>query len=273
MKKRLGLVLFEKIENDTRVFSTFAKPAAVSSKYHIVDFTESYRHAEGRHTFLLPAAMVIVVVISFWLVARSRPAASPAPQEPVSATDRFENGQVEGISIAAPPKIELDFDFEDAPGAGPVSPPKVDPATPVPSKATVIPKAKVISAPSSSRTSTADGAGTKAGQFTPWMTPGSLNAHILKLNSGHELSFWDRGHWIIAVEGRQNGSTQEFRIIYEETPQDRDFQWRYRIDQTQPAFLKNLKEMKNAGYTLVQSQAFQTSDRSLRYQAVWQRLD
>ena len=53
---------------------------------------------------------------------------------------------------------------------------------------------------------------------TPWMTPSGLNQYILKKNCGHKTSFWNRGHWIVAVEGRQYGGINQYRIVYAKTP-------------------------------------------------------
>ena len=77
-------------------------------KYNLLNFTESYRHAERRHTVLLPLAMALVVGVSFWLVVQSRPGSDPVGSDPPD--DSGQGGASPGpASISAPPKIEFEF--------------------------------------------------------------------------------------------------------------------------------------------------------------------
>jgi len=38
--------------------------------------------------------------------------------------------------------------------------------------------------------------------FASWMTPLTLDNYIRQKNGSHNQSFWQRGHWMSAVEGR-----------------------------------------------------------------------
>jgi len=108
--------------------------------------------------------------------------------------------------------------------------------------------------------------------FTEWMTPPELDAHIRLLNAGHKESFWDRGHWIIAAEGRWENGTHEFRIAYDKSPPEGEFNWKYKINQTQEAYTKALDQNALEGYTLISSQSFIRPDDTKRYQGVWHQV-
>lgn len=110
-----------------------------------------------------------------------------------------------------------------------------------------------------------------SGRFTPWMTPGELNDHILSKDCGDAKNFWDAGNWITAVEGRIFDGVQQYRIIHEKTPQERRFQWVYRIAQTREEFNRKLEIQKKSGFRLVQSQMYVDADEIPRFQAVWHR--
>jgi hypothetical protein len=109
------------------------------------------------------------------------------------------------------------------------------------------------------------------GDFTPWMSPAELDSYIKKQNEGHSTSFWRRGHWITAVEGRWNGEDHEFRIAYDRTPQSPEWQWQYRVNQTPEEFLENTKDLRARGFRIVQVQSFDHPDSRRRYQTVWER--
>ena len=112
-----------------------------------------------------------------------------------------------------------------------------------------------------------------AGQFTPWLTPNQLNQYIHILNQGHEVSFWDRGHWITAVEGRMQSGVHQYRIIYAVAPRSSQFQWRYRVAQSGEDFRKNLDSHRQLGFELVHSHVFVDTDNIRRYQAVWHKIN
>lgn len=250
----------------------------MSPKYNIFNFTESYRAAEHKHTILLPVVMGFVVFFSFWLVVKTRPTARKKAAE--SAGIATITPATRDIDILSrPPKIDLKIDFDSEPGLIPSMGEAInlDPAimsrNVSVAESPEIPLAKVIKA----RPVSKDGLPLVSlenyeNRFTDWMTPGELNQHILALNQGQEISFWDRGHWIVAVEGRWSNRRQEYRIVYERVPENSDFQWRYRIAQSRDTFTRNIQELRNDGFTLVQSQVYELPDKSSQYQAVWQKL-
>ncbi len=233
----------------------------MSSKYNVPKFTESYREAEKSNTILLPVLMVVVVLVSFWLVSISRPDPGEKKEETQMSEAVPDQGEVRDIALASPPKINFPLEL-DSPETWAGAPDGSIPAPPVGSPRLSEDGALPIVDPRGS-----------AGRFTAWMTPEEMNRHILELNRGHRVSFWERGHWITAVEGRRHEGVQEFRIIYESAPRDRDFQWRYRIAQSGEDFARNLEENSDLGFTLVHSQVFFDSDNIRRYQAVWHRVE
>lgn len=237
-------------------------------KYDIFKFTESYRNAEHHHTILLPLAMAIVILVSFFLVVNSRPSTRKA------ALDSERSGiSVSGLDDSKSSPQKLDLQLSEELGNLAVVDPEMDQVPRIDPRQTEVPRDRVrkgvptlveglpiLSLPGAES------------RFTNWMTPEALNQHILSLNQGFTTSFWDRGHWIVAVEGRWVSNYQEFRIVYEATPEKKDFSWRYRIAQTKDVFDSNLRKLERDGYQLVQSQAFLHPDNTHRFQAVWQKL-
>ena len=57
---------------------------------------------------LLPAAMALVIGVSFWLVAQSRPGSGSSRVDPLVGSG-MERGSGDRISISAPPKIDFEF--------------------------------------------------------------------------------------------------------------------------------------------------------------------
>lgn len=108
-------------------------------------------------------------------------------------------------------------------------------------------------------------------KFTPWLSPQALDDYIQRKNKGFEKSFWQRGHWIRAVEGRWENGNHEFRIAYEPLPNSDTWQWQYRVNQTQAAFAVSIEEMSERGYRLCQTQFYIHPDSTRRFQGVWQR--
>lgn len=252
----------------------------VDPKYNILNFTESYRKADHRHTILLPVLMGLVVMGSFWIVSTTRPTVRKAETQPAYLDPRNQTkGSVDEIAISSPPKIDLDIDFDLDVGEIPVIDPGIDinqrPLVQGRQAVPDVPTASVIRAipvsPDGLPLMNVDSG--VVGRFTSWMTPTALNQHILSLNQGQEVSFWDRGHWIIAVEGRWANNRQEYRIIYEQVPRESNFQWRYRIAQSPDAFARNITQLESDGFTLVQSQFYEMPGKYRLYQAVWQRMD
>ena len=107
--------------------------------------------------------------------------------------------------------------------------------------------------------------------FTPWMSNLALDTYLRQKNRGYQGSYWARGNWIRAIEGRWHGGTREFRIALGKMERPGEVQWQYRVDLTEIAFAEELVRMSAKEFQLAQSQAYRHPDGSMRYQAVWQR--
>ncbi len=118
---------------------------------------------------------------------------------------------------------------------------------------------------------TIETAGIDDQKFTPWLSPEALDQYIREKNRGFEESFWERGHWIKAVEGRWAEGDHQFRIAYEPIPNPDSWQWQYRVNQTQSSFAASIREMSERGFKLRQTQSYERPDGERRFQGVWQR--
>ncbi|MEM7602228.1 MAG: hypothetical protein AAF357_12530, partial [Verrucomicrobiota bacterium] len=119
---------------------------------------------------------------------------------------------------------------------------------------------KTVSAPSES-----------TGEFTSWMTPLALDTYIRHKNRGYSESFWQRGHWITAVEGRWTDDGHEFRIALDKIPDLNQWQWQYRVNQSTGQFANASRDFADQGFKLVHSQTFTDPNGKTKFQAVWQR--
>jgi hypothetical protein len=107
--------------------------------------------------------------------------------------------------------------------------------------------------------------------FTPWMSSLALESYFRQKNGGYKGSFWGRGNWIRAIEGRLHEGAKEFRIALGLMSRPGELQWQYRLDMTEISFGEDLAKLGEKGYTLAQSQAYRRPDGTRRYQAVWQQ--
>lgn len=114
-------------------------------------------------------------------------------------------------------------------------------------------------------------AGLRESDFTPWMSSLALDTYLRQKNRGEQGSYWARGHWIRAIEGRWHEGAREFRIALGMMERPGEVQWHYRIDLPEIAFAEELARMSAQEFQLAQSQACRHPDGSMRYQAVWQR--
>ena len=113
--------------------------------------------------------------------------------------------------------------------------------------------------------------GVAENDFTLWMSPLALDTFIRQRNRGFEKTYWERGHWIKAVEGRWGDGAHEFRIAIAKMPDEARLHWYYRIDQTEREFSETLQRLEKEGYSLAQSQDYDHPDGTKRYQGVWQK--
>jgi hypothetical protein len=107
--------------------------------------------------------------------------------------------------------------------------------------------------------------------FTPWMSSPALESYFRQKNGGYKGSFWGRGNWIRAIEGRWHEGAKEFRIALGLMSRPGELQWQYRLDMTEISFAEELAKAGEKGFILAQSQAYRHPDGTRRYQAVWQQ--
>ncbi len=214
-------------------------------RYPISGIKQSYRVTPERRTVIIPIAITLLLggLIAFFFFGKTPP--EMIPEEIVSGVEigagdnpgaKVGNErEIEAPSLAARSELEVSPLLEEQAGT-----------------------------PSATRSSSLT-------LFTRWMSPLALDSYIRQKNAGFEQTFWKRGHWITAVEGRWEDGTHEFRIAYERIPNPSSWQWQYRANQTPEEFHKNAFELRSKGFALVQSQSFDHPDRQKRYQAVWQK--
>jgi len=107
--------------------------------------------------------------------------------------------------------------------------------------------------------------------YTPWMSSLALETYFRQKNRGYKGSFWARGNWIRAIEGRWHEGTREYRIALGTMNRPGEIQWQYRLDMTEISFAEELAKLAEKDFVLVQSQAYRFADGTKRYQAVWQQ--
>lgn len=107
--------------------------------------------------------------------------------------------------------------------------------------------------------------------YTPWMSSLALETYFRQKNRGYKGSFWSRGNWIRAIEGRWHEGTREYRIALGTMSRPGEIQWQYRLDMTEISFTEELAKLGAKDFVLVQSQAYRYADGTKRYQAVWQQ--
>ncbi|HQZ27445.1 MAG: hypothetical protein KA250_02600 [Verrucomicrobiales bacterium] len=234
-------------------------------KYHITGIKQSYRSDSGPKTILLPVVIIALFGAMLTFYVKTRPGGETV-SEPVIE---------KGISD---PDSEV-LSSQGSTGTGEESLPIGSPI-PVSVSASALPERPIQPKKSEIATAKSDlsgtlplvqAAGIEEREFTPWMSPLALDTYIRQKNSGFEATFWERGHWIRAVEGRWRDDTHEFRIVIGKNPDPERYGWYYRIDQTEEEFSQSILLREQEGFSLVQSDVYERPDGSKRYQGVWQR--
>jgi hypothetical protein len=207
-------------------------------RYPISGIKQTYRHTTEIRTVIMPLLIMFLLggMITFYFKTRPIQDAAVATGERAPAQSVFSESE---NSLRAVPVEGID--------------------------------AKPDGAPEPARA----GGKSASTKFTPWMSPIALDTYIRFQNEGHEVSFWKRGHWITAIEGRWSEARDEhqFRITYEKIPEPDSWKWQYRIDQRPEEFFRNAVEMQNQGFVLVDSQSFDHPDGEKRHQSIWQKKD
>lgn len=197
----------------------------------------------------MPMLIVFLIAAMAIFFVKSKPTESAKPQEMVSVKEEVLSPESE-----APSGVK-DFD-PSSDIEGTESEVEVD-VTPNEEAAQGI---NTVSAPPES-----------TGEFTAWMSPLALDTYIRLKNEGYSESFWQRGHWITAVEGRWANGSHEFRIALDRVPDLNRWQWQYRVNQSTSDFANASKNFAERGFQLVQTQTFTDPDGTTKIQAVWQR--
>ncbi|MDF1852551.1 MAG: hypothetical protein P1U85_17060 [Verrucomicrobiales bacterium] len=221
-------------------------------RYPISGIKQSYRHTPRTRTIVMPLLIVALLGGMAWFYVSSDPAKRAALENlnshivPEAFAENSSPPELFPIQAEAA-ETRVAAKTESAPtssrSASPERPPK---ALPFPEESTLGP------------------------DFTPWLSPLALDSYMRTKDQGHQVGFWDRGHWMTSIEGRWKDGSHEFRIRYAETPKTPGWKWEYRINLTPEQFLETHAQMRDAGFSLVSSQSFLHPDQRRRYQAVWQ---
>jgi hypothetical protein len=111
--------------------------------------------------------------------------------------------------------------------------------------------------------------------FTPWMSHGELDTFLAQFDTnppGGHPNYWDRGHWINAVEGRWHDGIPQYRIRYGPVPSHKGLWWYWYLNQDQESFSSHVHEMADQGFTLLDPNSFSRPDDTRRYQGVWHKV-
>jgi len=109
-------------------------------------------------------------------------------------------------------------------------------------------------------------------KWTPWLSNPELDKFLSQFDSnppGHHPNYWDKGHWITAVEGRWANNRIEYRIAYGPVPPHSHSGWYWWINQREDTFQKRAANYAAHGFTLEHSNFFTRPTGEKRYQGVW----
>ena len=111
--------------------------------------------------------------------------------------------------------------------------------------------------------------------FTPWMPLEELNHWQTQFDTtppGGHPNYWDKGHWMTAVEGRWHEGIPQYRVRYGPVPDGYDTAWYWYINQDQASFTAHINQLEDDGFVLVDPNSFLRPDDTRRYQGVWHKL-
>jgi len=94
--------------------------------------------------------------------------------------------------------------------------------------------------------------------LTAWMSLSDLNAYLEGLDGDKPegKNFWDRGHWITAIEGRWEAGIPQYRVSYDAVPEARRaVWWQWYLNQDKQSFDAHVHQLADEGYTLVHGTA------------------
>lgn len=115
----------------------------------------------------------------------------------------------------------------------------------------------------------------EARKFTPWMTYAEMRDFLAPLDAkdADHKNYWDRGHWLTAVEGRWTDGVPQFRLKRGEVPAGKKTAWYWWYNQSPEDFHRHLHELSDQGFTLVHQNKFVWPDGTFRYSGVWHRIE
>jgi len=111
--------------------------------------------------------------------------------------------------------------------------------------------------------------------FTKWMSHEELDQFLSQYDTvppGNHPNYWDKGHWINAVEGRWHNGVPEYRISYGPVPKHKGLWWYWYLNQDQASFSRHVHELADQGFTLLDPNSFERPDDTRRYQGVWHKV-
>ncbi len=111
-------------------------------------------------------------------------------------------------------------------------------------------------------------------KFTGWMTHIDLDNYFEVLNNGDKNSnYFDKGHRIIAVEGRMKATQVEYRVKIGDTQKNKAHLWFWWVNQKYASFIHKMNEYEKKGFKLVYAQSFIDQEGTARYQGVWHKVN
>jgi hypothetical protein len=112
--------------------------------------------------------------------------------------------------------------------------------------------------------------------FTPWMSRPELDHFLSQYDTvppGGHPNYWDKGHWINAVEGRWHGGVAQYRIRYGPVPRpNKGIWWYWYINQPQETFTEHVNELGDDGFVLLDPNSCVWPDGTRRFQGVWHKV-
>jgi hypothetical protein len=112
--------------------------------------------------------------------------------------------------------------------------------------------------------------------FTPWMDNQQMDAFMKSLDGDRPggKNYFDRGHWITAVEGRWHDGKPEHRIRYADTPKDvNHLYWYWWLNANQQEWAGHVEHYADDGFTLVHYSSYLRPDGRMIYDGVWHKVD
>ncbi len=112
--------------------------------------------------------------------------------------------------------------------------------------------------------------------FTSWMSRPDLDHFLSQFDTvppGGHPNYWDKGHWIEAVEGRWHEGTAQYRLRYGPVPRpNKGIWWYWYINQPQGTFTQRTNKLGDDGFVLLDPNSCVWPDGTRRYQGVWHKV-